>query len=256
MLTVVPIIPPLPENPSNHIVNITNYGAVGDGVTDNATAIQNTINAASAGGTTGRVAARWKFPPGTEHYLCGPIKLANNVNLQIDGGAMLQMLPYGSWPGTTTFINAVSLHDVEISGSGTIDGQGTNWWAAYNANDNIGRPDFINFSGSCSNMLIQDVTLQNPPTFHLMLKGNNVGLTIQSITIKTPGNSPNTDGMDLASTNVLIQDCSISDGDDNIEIGGSGDPAADITVSNCTFGTGHGVSIGSITSGRVYRLDS
>jgi hypothetical protein len=60
--------------------------------------------------------------------------------------------------------------------------------------------------------------------------------------------------MDLASTNVLVQNCFISNGDDNIEIGGSGGPAADITVSNCTFGTGHGVSIGSITSGGVHDL--
>jgi hypothetical protein len=53
---------------------------------------------------------------------------------------------------------------------------------------------------------------------------------------------------------VLIKDCYISDGDDNIEIGGSGGPAADVTVTNCTFGTGHGVSMGSITSGDVSNL--
>jgi len=253
VLTVVPIIPPLPKINTNNIVNITNYGAVGDGVTDNATNIQNAINAASAGGTTnGLSGGTVEIPAGT--YLCGPIKMANNIDLHIDSGAMLQMLPYGSWPGTSTFINAVGLHDVEISGAGTIDGQGTNWWAAYNANNNIGRPYFINFSSSCSNILIQNVTMQNPPTFHMMLKGNNVNLTIQGITIKTSGNSPNTDGMDLASIHVLIQDCYISDGDDNIEIGGSGGPAADVTVTNCIFGTGHGVSIGSITSGDVSNL--
>jgi cytoskeletal protein CcmA (bactofilin family) len=102
--------------------------------------------------------------------------------------------------------------------------------------------------------LIQNVTLRNPPKFHLELKGNNANLTIQNITINTPGNSPNTDGMDLASTHVLIQNCSISDGDDNIEIGGSGGPAAYVTVTNCTFGTGHGVSIGSDIQGGVHDL--
>jgi polygalacturonase len=250
VLTVVPIIPPLPVIPTNQF-QITDYGAVGDGVTDNTTAIQNTINAASAAGG-GTVIVPLAAPPST--YLCGPIALANNINLQINGGAMLQMLPYGSWPGTSTFINAAGLHDVEISGSGTIDGQGAAWWAAYNANHNIGRPYFINFSSSCSNVLIQNVTMQNPPTFHMMLKGNNVNLTIRGITINTPGNSPNTDGMDLASVHVLIQNCFISDGDDNIEIGGSGGPAADVTVTNCFFGTGHGVSLGSITSGGVSNL--
>src|SRR5882762_994795 len=55
--------------------------------------------------------------------------------------------------------------------------------------------------------------------------------------------------MDLASTNVLVRNCFISDGDDNIEIGGSSAAAADITISNCTFGTGHGLSIGSAVNG-------
>ncbi|MGA2241784.1 MAG: glycosyl hydrolase family 28 protein [Verrucomicrobiota bacterium] len=246
VLTVVPIIPPLPVINTNNIVNILDFGA--STTKDNTTNIQNAINSAATtnGGCTVEI------PAGT--YLSGPLNLANNINLQIDTNAMLQMLPYGSWPGTSTFINGAGLHDVEISGSGTIDGQGAAWWAAYRANNNIGRPYFINFSGSCSNILIQNVTMQNPPTFHMMLKGNNVNLTIRSITINTPGNSPNTDGMDLASIHVLIQDCFISDGDDNIEIGGSGGPAADVTVTNCTFGTGHGVSLGSITSGDVSNL--
>ena len=193
-------------------------------------------------------------------YLCGPINLNNNINLQIDNGAMLQMLPMtatnsGSvvipgWPNASTaFINGAGLSDVEISGPGTIDGQGTNWWFPKAAT----RPNFINFSG-CTRVLIQNVTLQNPPTFHMMLKGNNVGLTIQNVIVNTPFSSPNTDGMDLASTNVLIRNCYISDGDDNIEIGGSSAPAADITISNCVFGTGHGVSIGSLTQGGVSGL--
>ena len=249
VLTVVPLVPPLPVIPTNQF-RVTDYGAVGDGVSDNTTAIQDTINAAAAAGG-GTVIV--PLGGSSNIYLCGPISLASSVNLQIDTNVMLQMLPRSSWPGTSTFINASALHDVEISGSGTIDGQGAAWWAAYDADNNIGRPNFINFSG-CTNILIQDVTLQNPPTFHLMLKGNNMNLTIQGITINTPGDSPNTDGMDLASAHVLIQNCFISDGDDNIEIGGSGGPATDVMVTNCTFGTGHGVSLGSITSGGVSNL--
>ena len=237
--------PLLPNIPTNQF-NVTDFGAVGDGVTNNAAAIQSTITAAAAAGG-GTVEIPAAGPLST--YLSGPIILSNNVNLEIDSGAMLQMLPRSSWPGNATFISGTILHDVEISGLGTIDGQGTNWWFPLAGT----RPNFISFAG-CTNVLIQDVTMQNPPTFHMMLKGNNVGITIQEITINTPGDSPNTDGMDLASTNVLVQNCFISDGDDNIEIGGSGGPAADITVSNCTFGTGHGVSIGSDIQGGVHDL--
>ena len=221
--------PPLPVVPITNFV-VTAFGAVGDGLTNNATAIQNTINAAAtAGGGTVEIPANGTLST----YLSGPITLASSINLQIDAGAMLQMLPRNvttngliiipKWPSASTpFINGSGLSDVEISGTGTIDGQGTNWWVAFHASG-ASRPNFINFSG-CTRVLIQDVTLQNPPTFHLMLKGNNVGLTIQNIIVHTPGDSPNTDGMDLASTNVLIQNCQISDGDDNIEIGGSSAP--------------------------------
>ena len=237
--------PPLPNIPS-FSTNVVDFGALGDGVSNNATAIQAAISSvAASGGGTVIVSAVGMLT----NYLSGPINLASRVCLQIDTNTVLRMLPMNSWPlATTPFINGSGLHDIEINGAGAIDGQGTNWWSPLAPS----RPNFINLS-SCSNVLIQNVTLQNPPTFHLMLKGNNINLTIQQITINTPFNAPNTDGMDLASTNVLIRNCLINCGDDNIEIGGSG-AAADITISNCTFGTGHGLSIGSITSGGVHGL--
>jgi PKD repeat protein len=245
--------PPLPVI-TNQIFVVTNsiYGAVGDGLTNNAVAIQSAINdAATNGGGTVEIPADGTLST----YLSGPVNLASGINLQVDGGAMLQMLPRNvttngliiipKWPSASTpFIIGSGLTDVEISGPGTIDGQGTNWWFPKAST----RPNFIQFN-TCTRVLIQNVTLQNPPTFHIMAKNNNVNVTMQGMNINTPASSPNTDGMDLASTNVLIRNCSISDGDDNIEIGGSSAAAANITVSNCTFGAGHGVSIGSSVNG-------
>ncbi len=245
--------PPLPVI-TNQVFVVTNsiYGAVGDGLTDNAVAIQSAINDASTnGGGTVEIPANGTLST----YLSGPINLASGINLQIDGGAMLQMLPrnvttngstiISKWPSASTpFILGSSLTDVAITGSGIIDGQGTNWWFPKAST----RPNFIQFTHS-TRVLIQGVTLQNPPTFHMMVKNTNIGLTIQNVTVNTPASSPNTDGMDLASTNVLIRNCFISDGDDNIEIGGSSAAASDITISNCTFGTGHGLSIGSAVNG-------
>ena len=235
--------PPLPVI-SNQTFVVTNaiYGAVGDGLTNNAVAIQNAIiDASTNGGGTVEIPADGTLST----YLSGPINLASGINLQIDSGVMLQMLPRSNWPSASApFISGNTLQDVEISGPGIIDGQGTNWWFPKASS----RPNFIQFS-HCTRILIQNVTLQNPPTFHIMAKNNNVSMTIQGLNINTPASSPNTDGMDLASTNVLVRNSFISDGDDNIEVGGSSAAAADITVSNCTFGTGHGVSIGSSVNG-------
>jgi polygalacturonase len=243
--------PPLPVI-SNQVFIVTNTafagGAYGNGVSNSAAAINSAISyAASHGGGTVEIP-----PVGTlTNYLSGPITLASRVNLQIDAGAMLQMLPRSSWPSASTpFIFGDSLTDVEISGSGTVDGQGTNWWCCPTASS---RPHFIRFD-HCTRVLIQNVRLQNPPTFTIYLKNSDTSVTVQGITIDTPFSSHNTDGFDISSTNVLIQNSYISTGDDNVEIGGSGAAATDITISNCTFGTGHGLSIGSYTGGGVNNL--
>jgi polygalacturonase len=248
--------PNLPNINTSVVFDVTNTifagGALGNGVSNSAAAIQAAINMASTqfvGGVISGATVRIPAVGTLSTYLCGPINLARNVNLLIDTNAELQMLPKSAWSGTTTFINGATLTDVEISGSGTIDGQGSSgWWAAGGS-----RPDFIEFE-HCKRVLIQGVTLQNAPTFHIMVHDNNGNLTIQNMTINTPDGTPNTDGIDLASTNVLIRNCYISDGDDNIQIGSSSAYAYNITISNCTFGTGHGLSIGSPTSGGVSNL--
>ena len=91
---------------------------------------------------------------------------------------------------------------------------------------------------------------------HIAFKNGGGNITIQGITINTSGTSPNTDGIDLIGTNCLVQNCSISDGDDNIALGtsSSGVPSSDTVITNCAFGSGHGVSIGSNTAGGVSNL--
>jgi polygalacturonase len=245
--------PPLPVIPTNQY-NILNFGGYGNGTSNNADAIQSTINtAAEAGGGTVIIPANGTLST----YMCGPIALSNSINLQVNSGVTLKMLPRFATPSVTNWpspnfplIDASGAHDVAITGSGTIDGNAgfgsTNWWQTPTL-DESKRPKLINFHNGCSNVLVQGVTLQNSPVFHILMKGGNANITIDGVTWNTPGNSPNTDGMDIGSTSVLIQNCTINVGDDNVQMGSSGDPAANIVISNCTFGTGHGVSIGGPT---------
>lgn len=231
-------VPALPAINTNNILNILSFGAVSSSTLTNTTAIQSAINTAAAGGATnGLSGGTVEIPAGT--YLSGPLTMKSKVNLQLDAGATLMMLPKSGWPNTTSqFIYGTGLSDIEISGAGAINGQGAGWWGSSS------RPNFIQFDKTVR-ILIQDVTLQAPPTFHLYLKNGDGNVTIQGINIDTDPTSPNTDGMDVGSTNMLVQNCHISDGDDNIELGGSSYPAANITITNCLFGSGHGVSVGS-----------
>ncbi len=253
--TVTCATPALPSINTGNVFNVTTYGA-STGNSDNAAYIQAAINAASA--ATAGVGGGTVEIPGPGIYLSGPLTMKSKVNLQIDSGATLMMLPESSWPNASTpFILGSSVHDVEISGSGTIDGQGAGWWGLGS------RPNFIQFTSS-HRILIQSstpqnpftgmanaLTLQNPPTFHLMLKNNNGDITILGLDINTDPTSPNTDGMDVGSTNMLVENCHINDGDDNIELGGSSGTAANILITNCMFGHGHGVSVGSLVQAGV-----
>lgn len=93
--------------------NISSYGA-STGSSNNTTAVLNAINAASAAGG-GTVVV----PSGT--FLCGPIKLKNNVGLQLSSGAVLKALPYGTYPGSggtadvAAFIDLTGLTNVKVS---------------------------------------------------------------------------------------------------------------------------------------------
>ena len=243
-----PLLPTIPDN----TFNINNYGATGDNLTDNTNAIQAAIDAAvKAGG--GKVI----IPMGV--YLCGPVKFGNNLNLYIDSGAVLRMLPIDRYPGGTTdgnsFISGSKLHDIAISGKGTIDGQGSPWWK-YAKTEGAKRPRMIAFK-DCDRILIEQVILMNSPMFHIAIGGKTTNVTVQDIIVRAPSSkdpvnpSHNTDACDVTGHKILIRNCDISVGDDNYTCGGG---TSDVLITNCTYGNGHGVSIGSYTRGGVSNI--
>jgi polygalacturonase len=246
--TVNPALPFIPDGS----FNIANYGAAGDGVTTNTAAIQAAINAATnAGGGTVEV------PAGI--FLSGPIQLASRINLHLDGGAVLRMLPLGKYPGGTdagtTFISGAQLQDVAISGSGMIDGQGIPWWP-YARVFGARRPIMIRLTG-CDRVLVENVTLSNSPMFHIAISGHSQDVTVRGVTIRAnPSTDPvnpghNTDACDVSGRNVLVENCDVSVGDDDFTCGGG---TSDVLITNCTYGYGHGVSIGSPTRGGISNL--
>jgi polygalacturonase len=238
---------PLPIIPSRTFtITDSPYNAVGDGITTNTAAIQKAItDCTTAGGGTIVV------PAGI--FLCGPITLGKSDNLQLASGALLRMLPFGSFPtNVSSFITASSVNDVEISGSGGIDGQGPPWLAAFANNANLVRPEMFTAS-KCTRIAVLGVFFTNAPVGHLSTKANT-SETIQGITIFTSFPSKNTDGVDLAAVGAYVAGNSISDGDDVIALGSSASFTANVFVTNCAFGNGHGLSMGSDTGGGVSNI--
>jgi polygalacturonase len=243
--------PTLPTINTNNIFNVVTGYSASTNSTDNSSAIQSAITAAAAATGGGTVEI-----PGPGVYLTGPLTMKSKVNLQIDAGAILRMLPYGTWSGTTPLLSYSSLSDVEISGSGAIDGQGAPWWAS-----NPGSGLYMIYLDSCQRVLIENLTVSNAPAQQIVFKGGNTAnVTIQGVTISAPDSSSptspshNTDGIDLVGNNSLVQNCVISTGDDNIAMGSSGAVTYNTLITNCAFGYGHGVSIGSYTTDGVTNL--
>jgi polygalacturonase len=127
------------------------------------------------------------------------------------------------------------------------------------------RPSFIQ-PYQCKNILIEDVTLINPPMWmlHPVLSEN---LTIRGVKLFSKG-APNGDGCDPeCCKDVLIEDCVFNTGDDCIAIKSgrnrqgyeAGIPTENVIIRRCTMKDGHGaVTLGSELSGgirNVYAYD-
>ena len=113
--------------------DIFRYGAKGDGVALNTTAINTAIDACSRKG--GGVVL---IPPGL--WMTGPIVLKSGINLHVDRAAILQFSPdfslypivAGNWEGHPSArcqspISGVDLENVAITGTGIIDASGDAW---------------------------------------------------------------------------------------------------------------------------------
>ncbi|MBA9076356.1 polygalacturonase [Rufibacter quisquiliarum] len=114
-------------------VSITQFGAVGDGITKNTQAFEKAIAevAAKGGGTV-------VIPRGL--WYTGPIVLKSNINLHAEAGSMVIFsrdfedypLIKTSFEGLNTYrcqspISGNNLENVAITGSGTFDGNGDAW---------------------------------------------------------------------------------------------------------------------------------
>ncbi|KAI9106378.1 hypothetical protein K1719_021906 [Acacia pycnantha] len=157
---------------------------------------------------------------------------SNQPHIQILGNLIAP--PKDSWGGCSKrWLGISEVKGLTIDGSGTIDGQGHTWWSDQHALELF----------HCDGLQISGLTHINGPGSHLKAEESN-DVTISHLTITSPKDSPNTDGIDVANAQrVHIHNCNIGTGDDCIAIKG-GSYFINITEIHC--GPGHGISIGSL----------
>ena len=245
------------------------FGAKGDGTTKDTVAIQGAIDACAAkGGGTVRLTA------GT--YLSAPIVLKSNITLQLDKGATLLGSPdHGDYPDKTEFrlpavqslVSATNAENVAITGEGIIDGQGESWWAmARTVHDAgvMGNPSppaphrLRSLQASCASKASPSRTRPSGRSFPTTPTTSSSTTSAFWRRIA----SPNTDAVDpFSSSNIRIDHLYADTGDDDIAIKsgainspGGDDPSRDITITDCTFLHGHGLSIGSEIAGGAHNI--
>ncbi|MQL72596.1 hypothetical protein Taro_004913 [Colocasia esculenta] len=235
--------PPPPQSddydPHSRTFDITSFGAKGDGVTDDSKALQAAWRAACV------VPSATIKIPSESKFLIRPID-----------GTILASSQLGDWSKSTLlqWVNFKWLNEFTITGSGTVDGQGSAWW---NMTQDHHHPKVSNcihikmhedrcyalrFYGSC-NVTVRDIRILNSPQCHLKFDSSE-GVKVTNITISSPGSSPNTDGIHIQQTqDVQIEHSDIGCGDDCVSIQAG---CSNVHVHNINCGPGHGISLGGL----------
>ena len=242
------------------VLNVKDYGVVGDGKTKDTVALQLVIERCSALGG-GEVVV----PAGD--YLTGALALRSNVTLRVEEGATLNGSPdmadypfaqvrwEGHWmKGYIAFISATDAENIAIVGKGKIIGSPA-------VKGRLERPSgyrlpaLLEFT-NCKNVLVQDVYTQNYGmwSIHPVYTDN---LTFKNVTVMSGA-----DGIDVDSCkHVVIDGCDFDTTDDCISLkSGRGiegytilRTTEDVRISNCSFKdkVWACIGIGSETSGGI-----
>ncbi len=256
---------------AQQVYNVCQYGAVGNGKADDATAIQKAIDLCSAEGG-GQV-----LLPANHTFLAGPIQLKSNVNLHIEANATLLANPdesiyhlsaFGANEGEgMMWLYANDAENISITGVGIISGNGVAFMGA-ELEDSYElkpvttfdpRPHVLTLTG-VRNLIVRDVTIRDGAYWTLHLVGCD-GAVIDGINLLNNLKIRNGDGIDVDhSRNVRIANCHITSGDDCICLKNRRETEKygschDIVVTNCVMTSRScAIKIGSENMDSIYNV--
>ncbi|KAK4761830.1 hypothetical protein SAY87_029714 [Trapa incisa] len=220
------------------VFDVTNFGAVGDGKSDNTKPFRDAFaNACSY--TSG--SSMMLIPKGTfmvkSAVFKGPCKGPIEFRLEGTIKAPADLVGDDKWVAFRYF------NGLSITGGGTFDGSGETAWHNKHCRKNSKclpvsiRLEFVD------NAVVSGISSLNGKFFHMSIyKSSNIEL--DGITITAPADSPNTDGVHISNSyNIRILNSNIATGDDCISLGAAN---KNIFISKVKCGPGHGISIGSL----------
>ena len=244
---------------------ITDYGVFNDSNVVQTEAIQKVIDLAAANGGGVVVIPQGTFlsgslffKPNTHLHVNGVLKGSDRiadfsiVNTRIEGETCRYF---------AALVNADHVDGFTITGHGTINGNGYNYWREFwirrdwnrqCTNKDAQRPR-LTYISNCKNVTVQDVRLINSPfwTNHVYKSSHVRYLNCYIFAPTTGVKAPSSDAIDIdACTDLIVNGCYMNVNDDAVVLkGGKGTfadqdstngPCERILIQNCHYGTVHG----------------
>ena len=249
-----PKLPASPKLPSGERIDVRDFGAVGDGVTDDTEALQKAIDACRGGTVV--------IPEGV--FFSRLLTLHSNMELHLEEGAVLKAdstltsFPnirstkknrnWGEWDAHA-FIYAYKARNLLITGPGTIDGSG--YSSEWEGKREMGRPIPI-LLVRCRRVLLDNFLLKDGAMWNV-IPFETDDFTMRRVSIDA-NIEPNRDGVDLVDTHrALVEDCTFYTDDDCIcPKSGHKRGVRDVTVRNCRVlkcGRANAIKFGTMSRG-------
>ena len=248
----------------SQILNVNDFGAIGDGLTDNTASIQRAIDEAS------RQKCTLVFPSGT--YATGMILLKSNITIDLQVGATWTAVPNldlfpqiksgadlsqsaGYTMSIRAFIFGDEVENVTLQGQGLIYPAGDRHDVFPDHESNGSKRPYGVYFRKSKNINIENIRLQSS-AFWMLRAYLCDDVKVTGVKIFNHANT-NNDGIDIVDCHrVHISDCTVDASDDAISLKSEAPRGCeDVTITNCIVSsTASYIKLGTGSFGAFKRI--